>query len=45
MTTTQQNENHGGGGGPGDVIRMPIMRTAMSDKQDEIKCAILSEKN
>jgi hypothetical protein len=44
MTTTQRKEYHGGGG-PGDVISIKMMTKTMSDKQDEIKCAIMSEKN
>ncbi len=43
MTTTQRKEYHGGGG-PGDVIRI-MMTKAMSDEQDEIKCAIMSDKD
>ena len=44
MTTTQRNE-YRGGGGPGDVIRMTMMTKAMSDELDEIKRAIMSNKD
>jgi hypothetical protein len=43
MTATQRKEYHGGGG-PGGVIRITMMRKAMSDKQDEIQCASMSER-
>lgn len=44
MMTAHEREYHGGGG-PGDVIRITDMTTAMIDKQDKIEGAIRSEKN
>ena len=44
MMTIQKKEDHGGGG-PGDVIRMAMMKTVMTDKQGDTKGAIKTEGN